>query len=121
MSYNMFTHVFDEMKRGFFDESYVRLDRLMAYECYEKAVESMTRVVTGRRPEYADKKWDERAVAAMTRFDLDYTIEWANKALMYLDSSEQWDEYFEKSDKLRQQTHNLWHVARALSQLRISE
>ena len=100
MSYNMFSHVF--------------FDRLMAYECYEKAVEAMTRIVTGYRTEYADKEWDEGAVVAMTRFDLSCTIEWANKALMYLDSSEQWNEYFEKSDKLRQQTRNLWEVARAM-------
>ena len=75
----MFTHVFDEMKRRFFDEAYVRLDRLTAYECYEKAVEAMTRIVTGRRIEYADKEWGEVAVVAMTRFDLSCTIEWANE------------------------------------------
>ena len=40
------------------------------------------------------------------------------KAVMYLESSEEWDEYFEKTDKLSQQARNLWEVARALSQLR---
>jgi hypothetical protein len=77
----MFTHVFDEMKRGFFDEGYfrsVRRDRLMAHECCEVAVEAMTRIVEGRTIEYANNECVEVAVEAMTRFELSRTIEYAN-------------------------------------------
>jgi hypothetical protein len=89
----------------------------MAHECYELAVEAMTLIVQGFTTEYAHiecsdcRDW---AVVARTMFELSRVSEWANKALMYLDSSEQWNEYFEKSDKLRQQTRNLWEVARAM-------
>ena len=120
MSYNMFTHVFDEMQRGFFDEGYfshVRLDRLMAHECYELAVEAMTLIVQGFTTEYAHIEFSDCrdwAVVARTMFELSRTIEWANKALMYLESSKAWDEYSAKSDKLEQQARNLWEVARVM-------
>jgi hypothetical protein len=120
MSYNMFTHVFDEMQRGFFDDGYfprVRLDRLMAHECYEVAVKAMTLIVEGFSTEYAHiecsdcRDW---AVVARTMFELSRVSEWANKALMCLESSEQWNEYFAESDELRQQARNLWKVACAM-------
>ena len=139
MSYNMFTHVFDEMQRGFFDEEVqchykayywsVCRDREIAYESCEKAVEAMTLIVQGFTIEYVEAMTDfpidyadiecwDLAVVACTRYELSRVSEWANKAVMYLESSEEWDEYFEKADKLRQQARNLWEVARALSQLR---
>ena len=126
MSYNMFTHVFDEMQRGFFDEEYfpcVRLDRLMAHECYELAVEAMTLIVQGFTIEYAHiecsdcRDWK---VVARTMFELSRVSEYANKALVCLENSKAWDEYFAESDKLFQQARNLCSVARALSQLRMS-
>jgi hypothetical protein len=119
----MFTHVFDEMQRGFFDEEYfpcVRLDRLMAHECYELAVEAMTLIVQGFTIEYADiecSDYRDWVVVARTMFELSRTIEYANKALMRLRHDEKWDRYV-KADKLEQQARNLWEVARALSQLR---
>ena len=133
----MFTHVFDEMQCGFFDAYdqdtlwIVCRDREIAYESCEKAVEAMTLIVqgftieyvevmTGFRIEYADIVCWDVAVVACTRYELSRAIEWANKALMYLETSKSWDEYFAKSDKLEQQTRNLWEVARALSQLRMS-
>ncbi len=127
MSYNMFTHVFDEMKRDFFDENVQRhykahyqsvcRDREMAYVCCETTVEAMTLIVQGFTTEYAHiecsdcRDW---AVVARTMFELSRTIEWANKALMYLESSKAWDEYSAKSDKLEQQARNLWEVARVM-------
>ena len=90
MSYNMFTHVFDEMKRGFFDEKVQRhykahyrsvcRDREMAYVCCEKAVEAMTLIVQGFTIEYAHIECSEVAVVARTRYELSRASEWANKA-----------------------------------------
>ena len=143
MSYNMFTHVFDEMKRGFFDEKVQRhykahyrsvcRDREMAYVCCEKAVAAMTWIVqgftieyveamTGFTTEYADIECWDVAVVACTRYELSRASEWANKArmcLQHLQHDEVWDKYV-KADKLEQQARNLWEVARALSQLRMS-
>jgi hypothetical protein len=126
----MFTHVFDEMQRGFFDEGYfprVRLDRLMAHECYELAVEAMTLIVqgftieyveamTGFTHEYADIECWDLAVVACTRYELSRVSEWANKARMHLQHLQHdvvWDKYV-KADKLEQQARNLWEVARAM-------
>ncbi len=127
MSYNMFTHVFDEMKRGFFDEevqwhykAYYRSvcrDRKMAYVCCETAVEAMTLIVQGFTIEYAHLECSDRRdwfVVARTMFELSRTIEYANKALMCLRHDEKWDEYSAKADKLEQQARNLWEVARAM-------
>ncbi len=119
MSYNMFTHVFDEMQRVFFDEEYfprVRLDRLMAHECYELAVEAMTLIVRGFTIEYADiecSDYRDWKVVARTMFELSRVSEYANKALMCLRHDEKWDRYV-KADKLEQQARNLWEVARAM-------
>ena len=114
----MFTHVFDEMKRGFFDQDDVRLDdRLNAGHCYEMAVKSMTLIIHGFEVEYAHLELSDRQAVHRTRYELSRTMEMANKAVGYLESSEEWDEYFEPPDKLREQARNLWAVARALSRL----
>ena len=111
--------VFDEMQRGFFDEGYfprVRLDRLMAHECYELAVEAMTLIVRGFTIEYADiecSDYRDWKVVARTMFELSRVSEYANKALMRLRHDEKWDRYV-KADKLEQQARNLWEVARAM-------
>jgi hypothetical protein len=125
----MFTHVFDEMQRGFFDAYdkntlwIVCRDREIAYESCETAVEAMTLIVRGFTIEYAHLECSDHrdwVVVARTNFELSRTIEYANKALMRLRHDEEWDEYSVKSDKLEQQARNLWEVARALSQLRMS-
>jgi hypothetical protein len=124
----MFTHVFDEMQRGFFD-AYdqdtlwnVCRDREMAYESCEKSVEAMTLIVRGFTIEYAHLECSDHrdwVVVARTMFELSRVSEYANKALMRLRHDEKWDRYV-KADKLEQQARNLWEVARALSQLRMS-
>ena len=133
MSYNMFTHVFDEMERDY--KAYKALNghahrnRVMARACMEKAVAAMTWIVRGFTIEYveamagfpidyADRECWDLAVVHCTRYELSRVSEWSNKAVMYLDSGEEWDEYFAESDKLFQQARNLCSVARALSQLR---
>ena len=143
MSYNMFTHVFDERKRVFFKKKVQRhykaykahyrhahRERVKAHACMEKAVAAMTWIVRGFTIEYveaiadfpidyADSECWDLAVVHCTRYELSRVSEWANKAVMYLESSEEWDKYA-KADKLFQQARNLWEVARALSQLRMS-
>ena len=134
MSYNMFTHVFDEMERDY--KAYKTLkhahrERVMARACMEKAVAAMTLIVRGFTIEYVEAMagipidyadiecWDA-VVVACTRFELSRVSEWTNKAVMYLARLDSWDEYFEKADELEQQARNLCSVARALSQLRTS-
>ena len=141
MSYNMFTHVFDEMQRVFFDEKVQRhykahyrpacRQREMAYACMEKAVAAMTWIVQGFTIEYVEAMYDfpidyadiecwDLAVVDCTRYELSRVSEWANKArmcLQFFQHPEVWDKYA-KADKLFQQARNLWEVARALSQLR---
>ena len=141
MSYNMFTHVFDEMERGFFDEKVQRhykahyrpacRQREMAHACMEKAVAAMTWIVQGFTIEYVEAMYDfpidyadiecwDLAVVDYTRYELSHVSEWANKARMHLQffqHPEVWDKYA-KADKLFQQARNLWEIARALSQLR---
>ena len=144
MSYNMFTHVFDEMKRGFFDEKvqchyksykahyrHAHRERKMAYVCMEKAVAAMTWIVQGFTIEYVEAMTDfpidyadiecwDVAVVHCTRYELSCVSEWAHKTrmcLQHFQHAEVWDKYA-KADKLEQQARNLWEVARALSQLR---
>ena len=126
MSYNMFTHVFDEMKRVFFDaevqchyKAYywsVCRDREIAYESCEKAVEAMTLIVRGFTIEYAHLECSDHrdwVVVARTMFELSRVSEYANKALMRLRHDDKWDRYV-KADKLEQEACNLWEVARAM-------
>ena len=135
MSYNMFTHVFDEMERDY--KAYKALNghahrnRVMARACMEKAVAAMTWIVRGFTIEYveamagfpidyADSECWDLAVVHCTRYELSRVSEWTNKARMHLQffqHPEVWDKYA-KADKLFQQARNLWEVARALSQLR---
>ena len=137
MSYNMFTHVFDEMERDYkaYKAHYrpACRQREMAYACMEKAVAAMTWIVQGFTIEYVEAMYDfpidyadiecwDLAVVDYTRYELSRVSEWANKARMHLQffqHPEVWDKYA-KADKLEQQARNLWEVARALSQLRMS-
>ena len=131
MSYNMFTHVFDEMERDYKAykalNGHARRNRVMARACMEKAVAAMTWIVRGFTIEYVEAMagipidyadiecWDA-VVVACTRFELSRVSEWTTKTrkrLQHRQHAEAWDEYA-KADKLEQQARNLWEVARAM-------